>query len=52
MFQVLDQKKQLYAIKQVNLQDADEQSIVGYKDEIEYLKRLQPHSDKIIKLYD
>lgn len=52
VFQVLDQKKQLYAIKQVNLQDADEQSIVGYKDEIEYLKRLQPHSDKIIKLYD
>ncbi|XP_078256364.1 dual specificity protein kinase Ttk [Rhinoraja longicauda] len=52
VFQVLDQKKQLYAIKQVNLQDADEQSIAGYKDEIEYLKRLQPHSDKIIKLFD
>ncbi|XP_051880710.1 dual specificity protein kinase Ttk isoform X2 [Pristis pectinata] len=52
VYQVLDQKKQLYAIKQVNLEDADEQAIAGYKDEIEYLKRLQPHSDKIIKLFD
>ncbi|XP_048386294.1 dual specificity protein kinase Ttk [Stegostoma tigrinum] len=52
VFQVLDQKKQLYAIKQVNLQDADDFAVAGYKDEIEYLKRLQQHSDKIIKLFD
>uniref|UniRef100_UPI00398EF1D3 dual specificity protein kinase Ttk isoform X2 n=1 Tax=Pristiophorus japonicus TaxID=55135 RepID=UPI00398EF1D3 len=52
VFQVLDQKKQLYAVKQVNLQEADNQAIAGYKDEIEYLKRLQQHSDKIIKLFD
>ncbi|XP_067839975.1 dual specificity protein kinase Ttk [Heptranchias perlo] len=52
VFQVLDQKKQLYAVKQVNLQDADDQAVAGYKDEIEYLKRLQQHSDKIIKLFD
>ncbi|XP_069743503.1 dual specificity protein kinase Ttk isoform X2 [Narcine bancroftii] len=52
VFQVLDQKKQLYAIKQVNLQDADGKAVAGYKDEIEYLRRLKPHSDKIIKLFD
>ncbi|XP_043542893.1 dual specificity protein kinase Ttk [Chiloscyllium plagiosum] len=52
VFQVLDQKKQLYAIKQVNLQDADEFAVAGYKGEIEYLKRLQQHSDKIIRLFD
>ncbi|XP_078068583.1 dual specificity protein kinase Ttk [Mustelus asterias] len=52
VFQVLDQKKQLYAVKQVNLQDADDLAVAGYKDEIEYLKRLQQHSDKIIKLFD
>ncbi|XP_067882833.1 dual specificity protein kinase Ttk isoform X2 [Heterodontus francisci] len=52
VFQVLDQKKQLYAVKQVNLQDADHLAVAGYKDEIEYLKRLQQHSDKIIRLFD
>ncbi|XP_072355912.1 LOW QUALITY PROTEIN: dual specificity protein kinase Ttk [Scyliorhinus torazame] len=52
VFQVLDQKKQLYAVKQVNLQDADDLAVAGYKDEIEYLKRLQQHSDKIIRLFD
>ncbi|XP_059837259.1 dual specificity protein kinase Ttk [Hypanus sabinus] len=52
VYQVLDMKKQLYAIKQVNLENADDQAIAGYKDEIEFLKRLQPYSDKIIKLFD
>ncbi|XP_041043082.1 dual specificity protein kinase Ttk [Carcharodon carcharias] len=52
VFQVLDQKKHLYAVKQVNLQDADDLAVAGYKDEIEYLKRLQQHSDKIIRLFD
>ncbi|XP_007903238.1 dual specificity protein kinase Ttk [Callorhinchus milii] len=52
VFQVLDQKKQLYAIKFVNLEDADPQTVAGYKNEIEYLARLQKHSDKIIRLFD
>ncbi|XP_041109198.1 dual specificity protein kinase Ttk-like [Polyodon spathula] len=52
VFQVLDHKKQLFAVKYVNLEDADNQTIESYKNEIEHLNRLQQHSDQIIKLYD
>ncbi|XP_053143004.1 dual specificity protein kinase TTK isoform X2 [Hemicordylus capensis] len=52
VFQVLDEKKQLYAIKYVNLEDADQQTIESYKNEIAHLNKLQQHSDKIIRLYD
>ncbi|XP_070589198.1 dual specificity protein kinase TTK [Erythrolamprus reginae] len=52
VFQVLDEKKQLFAIKQVNLEEADQQTIVSYKNEIAHLNKLQQHSDKIIRLYD
>ncbi|KAJ3597367.1 hypothetical protein NHX12_000895 [Muraenolepis orangiensis] len=52
VYQVLDQKKQLYAVKYVDLEEADPQTVEGYKNEIEHLNRLQQHSDQIIKLYD
>ncbi|MGH0152568.1 UNVERIFIED_CONTAM: hypothetical protein FKN15_056612 [Acipenser sinensis] len=52
VFQVLDHKKQLFAVKYVDLEDADNQTIESYKNEIEHLNRLQQHSDQIIKLYD
>ncbi|XP_044277574.1 dual specificity protein kinase TTK [Varanus komodoensis] len=52
VFQVLDEKKQLYAIKYVHLEDADQQTIESYKNEIAHLNKLQQHSDKIIRLYD
>ncbi|KAJ7341685.1 hypothetical protein JRQ81_006307 [Phrynocephalus forsythii] len=52
VFQVLDEKKHLYAIKYVNLEDADHQTIESYKNEIAHLSKLQQHSDKIIRLYD
>ncbi|XP_042299432.1 dual specificity protein kinase TTK-like [Sceloporus undulatus] len=52
VFQVLDEKKQLFAIKYVNLEEADQQTIESYKNEIAYLNKLQQHSDKIIRLYD
>uniref|UniRef100_A0ABM5GCL6 Dual specificity protein kinase TTK n=1 Tax=Pogona vitticeps TaxID=103695 RepID=A0ABM5GCL6_9SAUR len=52
VFQVLDEKKQLYAIKYVNLEEADHQTIESYKNEIAHLNKLQQHSDKIIRLYD
>ncbi|XP_060608944.2 dual specificity protein kinase TTK [Anolis sagrei] len=52
VFQVLDEKKQLYAIKYVNLEEADQQTIESYKNEIAHLNKLQQHSDKIIRLYD
>ncbi|KAG8444846.1 hypothetical protein GDO86_009848 [Hymenochirus boettgeri] len=52
VFQVMDEKKLLYAIKYVNLHEADQQTIESYQNEISHLNKLQQHSDKIIKLYD
>lgn len=52
VFQVLNEKKQIHAIKYVNLEEADNQTIESYRDEIAYLNKLQQHSDKIIRLYD
>ncbi|XP_009863867.1 PREDICTED: dual specificity protein kinase TTK, partial [Apaloderma vittatum] len=51
VFQVLNEKKQLYAVKYVNLEEADKQTVESYKNEIAHLSRLQEHSDKIIRLY-
>ncbi|XP_047414501.1 dual specificity protein kinase TTK isoform X2 [Sciurus carolinensis] len=52
VYQVLNEKKQIYAIKYVNLEEADNQTIDSYRNEIAYLNKLQQHSDKIIRLYD
>ncbi|KAM4771049.1 dual specificity protein kinase TTK [Rhinophrynus dorsalis] len=52
VFQVMDEKKHLYAIKYVNLVEADQQTIESYQNEILHLNKLQQHSDKIIRLYD
>lgn len=52
VFQVLNEKKQIYAIKYVNLEEADHQTVDSYRNEIAYLNKLQQHSDKIIRLYD
>uniref|UniRef100_A0A8C5CG87 Ttk protein kinase n=1 Tax=Gadus morhua TaxID=8049 RepID=A0A8C5CG87_GADMO len=52
VYQALDHKKQLYAVKCVNLEEADPQTVESYKNEIEHLMRLQQFSDQIIKLYD
>ncbi|XP_043929991.1 dual specificity protein kinase TTK [Protopterus annectens] len=52
VFQVLDESKQLYAIKYVSFEEADDQTIESYQNEIAHLCRLQQHSDKIIRLYD
>ncbi|XP_041845163.1 dual specificity protein kinase Ttk [Melanotaenia boesemani] len=52
VYQVLDNKKQLFAVKYVNLEEADSHTIESYKNEIEHLNHLQQYSDQIIKLYD
>ncbi|XP_021177394.2 dual specificity protein kinase Ttk isoform X1 [Fundulus heteroclitus] len=52
VYQVLDHKKQLFAVKHVDLEEADAQTIESYKNEIEHLNHLQQYSDLIIKLYD
>ncbi|XP_023778093.1 dual specificity protein kinase TTK [Cyanistes caeruleus] len=51
VFQVLNDKKQLFAVKYVNLEEADQQTVESYKNEIAHLSKLQQHSDKIIRLY-
>ncbi|XP_037533090.1 dual specificity protein kinase Ttk [Nematolebias whitei] len=52
VYQVFDQKKQQFAVKYVDLEEADAQTIESYKNEIEHLNHLQQYSDQIIKLYD
>ncbi|KAM4581591.1 dual specificity protein kinase Ttk [Odontesthes bonariensis] len=52
VYQVLDHKKQLFAVKFVNLEEADAETIESYKNEIEHLNHLQQYSDQIIKLYE
>ncbi|XP_021581744.2 dual specificity protein kinase TTK isoform X2 [Ictidomys tridecemlineatus] len=52
VYQVLNEKKQIYAIKYVNVEEADNQTIDSYRNEIAYLNKLQQHTDKIIRLYD
>ncbi|KAK5862721.1 hypothetical protein PBY51_018090 [Eleginops maclovinus] len=52
VYQVLDHKKQLFAVKYVDLEEADAQTIESYRNEIQHLNHLQQYSDQIIKLYD
>lgn len=52
VYQVLDHRKQLFAVKYVDLLEADAQTIESYKNEIEHLNHLQQYSDQIIKLHD
>ncbi|KAI7789430.1 dual specificity protein kinase Ttk isoform X2 [Triplophysa rosa] len=52
VYQVFDHKKHTYALKYVNLEEADAQAVESYKNEIEHLNHLQQYSDQIIKLYD
>ncbi|XP_029416519.1 dual specificity protein kinase TTK isoform X2 [Nannospalax galili] len=52
VFQVLNEKKQIFAVKYVTLEEADSQTVDSYRNEIAYLNKLQQHSDKIVRLYD
>ena len=51
VYEVLDESSNLRAVKVVNMEDADDETIASYKNEIDLLKRLQ-YSDRIIKMYD
>uniref|UniRef100_H3CN46 Ttk protein kinase n=1 Tax=Tetraodon nigroviridis TaxID=99883 RepID=H3CN46_TETNG len=46
----LDHKKQLFAVKYVDLEEADAQTIESYKNEIEHLNHSQQYSDQLCKL--
>ncbi|KAJ8290890.1 hypothetical protein GJAV_G00018880 [Gymnothorax javanicus] len=52
VYQVLDHRRQLFAVKYVNLKEADAQTVDSYRNEIEHLNHLQQYSDQIIRLYD
>ncbi|XP_078697932.1 dual specificity protein kinase TTK-like isoform X1 [Branchiostoma floridae x Branchiostoma belcheri] len=51
VYQVYDEKGKVYALKLVNLEEADETTVQGYINEITHLSNLQ-HSPRVIKLYD
>ena len=51
MYKVLDSQYVVKAVKVVNLDNANDSIVEGYKNEIKLLKRLQ-YCDKVIKMYD
>lgn len=51
MFRIMAENYKIFALKRVNLEDADMAAIAGYKGEIDLLKRLE-NVDRVIRLYD
>ncbi|XP_023930258.1 dual specificity protein kinase Ttk-like isoform X2 [Lingula anatina] len=51
VYKVINNNKDILAVKSVNLEGADDMTLEGYKNEITLLKRLQ-YSDKVIKMFD
>lgn len=51
VFRIMAENYKIFALKRVNLEDADMAAIAGYKGEIDLLKRLE-HVDRVIRLYD
>ena len=51
MYKVIDSQHAVKAVKVVNLDNANETIVEGYKNEIKLLRRLQ-YCDKVIKMYD
>ncbi len=52
VYEVFDQESStLLAVKVVNMEDADTDTIASYRNEVNLLERLQ-YSDRIIKMYD
>lgn len=51
VFRIMAENYKIFALKRVNLEEADMTAIAGYKGEIDLLKRLE-HVDRVIRLYD
>lgn len=51
VFRVMAESFNIFALKRVNLEEADMAAIAGYKGEIELLKKLE-HVDRVIRLFD
>lgn len=51
VFRIMAENYKIFALKRVNLEEADMAAIAGYKGEIDLLKKLE-HVDRVIRLYD
>ncbi|KIX01708.1 uncharacterized protein Z518_09434 [Rhinocladiella mackenziei CBS 650.93] len=51
VFRIMAENYKIFALKRVNLEDADVAAIAGYKGEIDLLKKLE-NVDRVIRLYD
>ena len=51
VYKVMAENYKMFALKRVNLEDADEVSIRGYKGEIELLRKLE-HVERVVRLFD
>ncbi|KAF8855564.1 kinase-like protein [Acephala macrosclerotiorum] len=51
VYRVMAENSRLFAMKKVNLGDADENAVRGFKGEIDLLKKLEG-VDRVIRLYD
>lgn len=51
VFRIMAENYKIFALKRVNLEEADAAAIAGYKGEIELLKKLES-VERVIRLYD
>ena len=51
VFRIMAENYKIFALKRVNLEEADMAAIAGYKGEIELLKRLE-NVERVIRLFD
>ena len=51
VYRIMAENYTIFALKRVNLEDADMASIAGYKGEIDLLRKLE-NVDRVIRLYD
>lgn len=51
VFRIMAENYKIFALKRVNLEEADAAAIAGYKGEIELLKKLE-NVDRVIRLFD
>lgn len=51
VYQVMAENSKMFALKKVKLEGADEHAIMGYKGEIDLLKKLK-NEDRVVQLYD
>lgn len=51
VYRVMAENYKIFALKRVNLEDADPASIVGYKGEIDLLRKLE-NNDRVVRLFD